>query len=204
MKISVIMASYLEMPNRKNLDNKFIRAVKSFINQTYQDKELIIIGDGCQVTEYLYDKHFKDNPQIKFELIPKQALYSGSVRSAGLALATGDVICYLDADDVIGKKHLNIIASGYSDDIDMVYYNDFLVLDSSFKKFQKRYVDMRWSSIGTSSISHRNLDKANWERCDGYGHDFIFMLKLNSLGLRHKKLKTNSQYFVCHYQNADY
>jgi len=203
MKISVIMASWLGAPNRKNLDKKFVRAVNSFLNQTHQDKELIIIADGCQVTEYLYDEHFKDNPLVKFKLIDKQPLYSGNVRNAGLEMATGDIISYLDADDVIGKKHLEIIANGFDDKTDMIYYNDWLVLDPTFKKFQKRYVDMRWASIGTSSISHRNLPSVKDCWLDGYGHDFLFMLKLNSLGLRHKKLKTNSQYFVAHYAGFD-
>jgi len=202
-KISVIMASWLGAPNRKNLDRKFVRAVNSFLNQTYQNKELIIIADGCQVTEYLYHEHFKDNPLVKFKLINKQPLYSGNVRNIGLEMATGDIISYLDSDDVIGKNHLTIIANEFSDDVDYVYYNDWLVLDSSFKKFQKRHNNVRWTGIGTSSLSHRNLDVVKGCWSDGYGHDFLFALKLNALGLRHKKLKTNSQYFVCHYQGMD-
>ena len=102
------MASWLGAPNRKNLDRKFVRAVKSFLNQTYQNKELIIVSDGCQVTEYLYDEHFKNNPLVKFKLINKQPLYSGNVRNTGLEMATGDIISYLDSDDVISKNHLQI------------------------------------------------------------------------------------------------
>jgi len=204
MKISVIMASWLGVPNRKDLDIKFIRAVNSFLKQTYKDKELIIISDGCQVTEYLYERYFKNNPLIKYKYLEKQPLYSGNVRNAGLELANGDIISYLDSDDVIGKNHLQIIANGFKDNIDYVYYNDYMVLDKSFKKFQKRIVDLRWAKIGTSSISHKNLDviKGNWPT--GYGHDFIFMLKLNALGLKHKKLQQSSQYFVCHYANGDF
>ena len=198
------MASWLGAPNRKDLDRKFVRAVNSFLSQTHQDKELIIIADGCQITEYLYDEHFKNNPLVKFKLLDKQSLYSGNIRNAGLEMADGDIISYLDSDDVIGKKHLEIIANEFSDNIDYVYYNDWMVMDKGFKKFQKRYVDQRWASIGTSSISHRNMDIVKGAWFDGYGHDFLFMLKLNALGLRHKKLKTNSQYFVAHYANADF
>ena len=204
MKISVIMASWLGA-KRKDLDTKFIRAVNSFLKQTYQDKELIIISDGCQITEYLYDRHFKNNPLIKFKLLDKQPPYSGNVRNTGLDMATGEIISYLDSDDVIGKNHLQIIANGFkNNNIDYVYYNDYMVLDKSFKKFQKRDVDLRWAKIGTSSISHKNLDiiKGTWPT--GYGHDFIFMLKLNALGLKHKKLQQTSQYFVCHYANGDF
>ena len=205
MKISVIMASWLGAPNRKELDTKFIRAVNSFLKQSYQDKELIIISDGCQITEYLYDLHFKNNPLIKFMMITKQQPYSGNVRNTGLEIASGDIISYLDSDDVIGKNHLQIIANGFkNNDIDYVYYNDYMVLDKSFKKFQKRIVDLRWAKIGTSSISHKNLDSIKKTWPTGYGHDFMFMLKLNSLGLKHKKLQQSSQYFVCHYSNGDF
>ena len=198
------MASWLGAPNRKDLDKKFIRAVKSFLNQTYENKELIIVSDGCQVTEYLYDNHFKNNSLIKFKLIEKQPLYSGNVRNTGLNMATGDIITYLDADDVIGKKQLEILAENFSDDIDYIYYNDWLVLDKNFKTFQKRYVIPRWASIGTSSVTHRNIEKLKNKWPDGYGHDFLFVLKMNALGLRYKKMKTNSQYFVCHYSGADF
>jgi len=203
MKISVIMASWLGAPNRKKLDDKFIRAVKSFINQTHEDKELIIVSDGCQITEYLYDEHFKNINNIKFIMLEKQALYSGNIRNAGLEIATGEIISYLDSDDVIGKRHLEIINNNFKEGIDYVYYNDYLVLDNTFKKFQKRHNKLMWSGIGTSSISHRNSEKIKNIWSTGYGHDFIMMLKLNALGLKHEKIKNTPQYFVCHYSGAD-
>lgn len=204
MKVSVIMAAWLQAKNRKDLDKKFIRAVNSFLNQTYDNKELIIVSDGDQVVNYLYDLHFKDNPLIKIISIPKQEMYSGNVRNTGLDIADGDIISYLDSDDVLGKKHLEILMNEFTDDVDYIYYNDYLVLDKDFKTFQKRYVDLRWASIGTSSITHRNLKNINNLWSTGYGHDFIMMLKLNSLGLRHKKIKQSSQYFVCHYSGSDF
>jgi len=37
-----------------------MKAVKSFIKQTYDDKELIIISDGCNITNKLYDENFSN------------------------------------------------------------------------------------------------------------------------------------------------
>jgi len=204
-KISVIMASYLlNYPGAAtNRDKKFVRAVNSFKKQTYQNKELIIVSDGCQLTVELYNRFFANDDNIKLIQIPKQQLYSGEMRNAAFKIADGDIISYLDSDDILGKNHLQIIVDGFDlDKFDMVYYDDLMVLDSTFKKFYNRIVEPRWASIGTSSISHKNNINASWST--GYGHDFIFMMKLASAGLRFKKLERGSEYIVCHYQNANY
>lgn len=204
-KISVIMASYLlNYPGAAtNRDKKFVRAVNSFKKQTYQNKELIIVSDGCQLTVELYNRFFANDDNIKLIQIPKQQLYSGEMRNVAFKIADGDIISYLDSDDILGKNHLQIIVDGFDlDKFDMVYYDDLMVLDSTFKKFYNRIVEPRWASIGTSSISHKNNINVSWST--GYGHDFIFMVKLASAGLRFKKLERGSEYIVCHYQNANY
>ena len=204
-KISVIMASYLlNYPGAAtNRDKKFVRAVNSFKKQTYQNKELIIVSDGCQLTVELYNRFFANDDNIKLIQIPKQQLYSGEMRNVAFKIADGDIISYLDSDDILGKNHLQIIVDGFDlDKFDMVYYDDLMVLDSTFKKFYNRIVEPRWASIGTSSISHKNNINVSWST--GYGHDFIFMMKLASAGLRFKKLERGSEYIVCHYQNANY
>lgn len=201
MKISVVMASFLgEYPGcSKNRDKKYIRAVNSFINQTHEDKELIIVADGCQKTVDIYNQNWKDNPQIKLFHSPKQPLFSGGIRSIGLKIAKGDIICYLDNDDVIGTTHLQTIHDQFDvENYDWVYYDDYLVLDKEFKKFQVRYVEPRHGSIGTSSIAHKNLKCIDWQY-NGYSHDFSFMLSLNAKGLKYKKLEKAPQYLVCHY-----
>ena len=204
-KVSVIMASYLlPYPGAaSNRDKKFIRAVNSFKKQTYQNLELIIVSDGCSMTIELYNKYFSTDKNIKLIQIPKQQLYSGEMRNIAFKLADGDIISYLDSDDILGTNHIQKIVDQFDlDNYDMVFYNDYLVLDSTFKKLQMRIVEPRWASIGTSSISHKNLKGLEWG--DGYSHDFIFLFKLVSMGLKFKKLKIVPEYLVAHYSNADY
>ena len=205
-KVSVIMASYLlPYPGAAtNRDRKFIRAVNSFKKQTYQNKELIIVSDGCPITIQLYDRFFSKDTNIKLVQIPKQQLYSGEMRNSALKVADGDIISYLDSDDVLGPKHLEIIVEQFDlDQHDWVYYNDLLLLDKDFKKFHLRIVEPRWASIGTSSISHKNLKELKGCWSVGYGHDFLFMFKLASMGLKFKKLEKRAEYIVCHYLNFD-
>ena len=45
---------------------------------------------------------------------------------------------YLDADDVWGKTHMETIMNQFSDEVDWVYYDDYLVLTPDFSKVQKR------------------------------------------------------------------
>jgi glycosyltransferase involved in cell wall biosynthesis len=206
-KVSVIMPSYLgNYPgSASNRDKKFIRAVNSFKKQTYQNKELIIVSDGCELTVELYGKHFVNDANIKLLRIPKQPLYSGEMRNIALKIADGDIISYLDTDDILGPNHLQLIVNGFDLNLwDFVYYNDLLVLDNTFKKFHLRIVEPRWASIGTSSISHKNLKELNDLWSSGYGHDWLFIFKLVSLGLKFKKLEKNSEYLVAHYSSGDF
>lgn len=199
MKVSVIMASYLgEYPNRaSNPEKKFIRAVKSFLSQSYQDKELVIVADGCDVTEKLYNIYFSKEENVKFVKIEKQPIYSGECRNAGIRIAEGNVISYLDNDDVLGKKHLEIIMNEFTDDVDMVYYNDFLVRSADFKQLFKRINKLSYGYIGTSGITHRNIKELEWTT--GYGHDWVFIMSAVINGLRFKKLKETPQYLVAHW-----
>lgn len=199
MKVSVIMASYLgDYPGRaSNPEKKFVRAVKSFLTQTYKNKELIIVADGCELTKRLYDYNFDEYDNIKLVTIDKQPVYSGLCRNAALEVASGDIITYLDNDDVFGKKHLEKIISQFEEGIDMVYYDDFLVLSPDFKKLHKRVVEPRYGSIGTSSISHKNVNWLKWDT--GYGHDMVFVMRAITGGMKFKKLKDTPQYLVCHW-----
>lgn len=205
-KVSVIMASYLlSYPGAAtNRDKKFVRAVNSFKKQTYQNKELIIVSDGCPITIDLYNKFFSNDADIKLISIPKQPLYSGEMRNAALKIATGDIISYLDSDDILGPNHLQIIVDQFDlDQYDFVFYDDLMLLDKDFKKYHLRIVEPRWSSIGTSAISHKNMKELSYCWSIGYGHDWMFVIKLSSMGLKFKKLEKMPQYIVCHYYNFD-
>jgi len=206
MKVSVIMASFCGNYNdSKNRDQKFIRAVNSFLNQTYKDTELIIVSDGCEITSRICEERFINYPNIKLIKLEKQNIFSGNVRNSGLEYAEGDLIMYLDNDDVIGKNHIETIVNQFDkNNYDMVYYNDFLTLTHDFKQLQRRDVQPRWASIGTSSIAHINSPEVKGCWSDGYGHDFIFFLRLISKGFKFKKLDIDPKYIVCHYANADF
>ncbi len=196
MKISVIMPAYLEpYPNSaSNLSYKFMRAVNSFIDQEFKDAELIIIADGCNKAQSVYDVYFKDNPSIRLKRIDKQISFSGAVRQTGLEMAKGEIICYLDADDLLGKKHLLIINEFFDLSLyDWAFYDDHVIVDAQFN-YSTRNVSIAYACIGTSTIAHKKSLNVIWG--DGYGHDWRLIEKY----LAHRpgiKIPT-PQYYVCH------
>src|SRR5271165_4802682 len=104
-KVSIIMASFLGNYHGAAKDRvaKFHRAVKSFIDQSYSNKELIIVSDGCPLTIEECRLNYKYQDNIVLVSIEKQPLFSGNVREQGILNATGDIIAYLDSDDIIGE-----------------------------------------------------------------------------------------------------
>ena len=120
-KISVVMQVYLgDYPgSRTDSVIKFHRAVKSFVDQNYQNSELIIASDGCELTKEHYYEYYANEKRIKFVFVDKTGLpnmydehfegykyYRGVPREAGRALANGELITYMDSDDVLHPTFL--------------------------------------------------------------------------------------------------
>lgn len=129
MKISVIMQTYLgDYPgSRSYAREKFIRAINSFLSQTYPNKELIIVSDGCVFAKRIYELIYTSNALIKFvwidpehkrksyEKVDGKTFFRGYPKSVGLKHATGDIVCYLDSDDLILPNYLYGIQSFWKD-----------------------------------------------------------------------------------------
>ena len=91
--ISVIVPIY-------NVEQYLSRCIDSIINQTYSNIELILVDDGspdnCGQICDLYAK--KDN---RIKVVHKKNGGRSDARNAGLSVATGDLIMYIDSDDWI-------------------------------------------------------------------------------------------------------
>ena len=61
VELSVIMPSFLGEYDgcASDRENKFIRAVHSFLENSLYDKELIVIGDNCEITDKLLNEYFE-------------------------------------------------------------------------------------------------------------------------------------------------
>jgi glycosyltransferase involved in cell wall biosynthesis len=204
VELSVVMPSFLGEYEgcASDRENKFIRAVHSFLENSLLEKELIVVGDNCLITAQLLQDYFKHElnlGKIKFyQFNKKQKIFSGALRSKGIELASGEYICYLDTDDILGKRHLSSILNQVkTEGLDWAYYNDFINSDAGLIT---KKVELKKDSIGTSSIIHRKDKKINWNNCDGYGHDFKFIERLIKWSNNRDKIYGGT-YIICHIPN---
>ena len=104
VKISVIMPVY-------NDENNLDRSIKSILNQSLNDFEIICVDDGSTDNSLSMLKNFskKDN---RIKVISQKNQGSGHARNAGMFEAKGEYIAFLDSDDyMVDTDALNIMYS---------------------------------------------------------------------------------------------
>ncbi|KKU68846.1 MAG: glycosyl transferase [Parcubacteria group bacterium GW2011_GWA2_47_16] len=98
-RISVIMPVY-------NGEKYIKRAIDSIIRQTFADFELIIINDGSIDRSMEIVKSFGDRRIVTVENEQNTGL--SAVRNQGLSTARGDLIAFLDCDDISHPDRLEL------------------------------------------------------------------------------------------------
>jgi glycosyltransferase involved in cell wall biosynthesis len=119
MKISIITVCY-------NSEKYIKSAIESVLNQDYRNKEYIIIdGNSTDSTIEIVDS-YKDRID-KIISGPDSGIYDAM--NKGLKLATGDIICFLNSDDLyIDNQVLSGIVDSFSEnECEIVYGNLFYV-----------------------------------------------------------------------------
>lgn len=205
-KVSVIMPSFLgDYPNAaSNREDKFLRAVASFMNQTYKNCELIIVADGCEKTKHFYYTHIvpSKHPGIKYTWMDKQRQFSGAVRNCGIMIADGEIICYLDTDDILEPTHVEKIVEAWNrwgqtvEDPTFIEFDDWVITSENLIEKRRRGHEALQGRIGTSNIAHSNSIKTKWK--DGYGHDWWFYQNLIVECDRYYVASEAMGYQVCH------
>ena len=99
---------------------------------------------------------------------------------------------------MIGNNHLSSILNQIkTQNLDWAYFNDFINTEEGLLT---KKVELAKDSIGTSSIIHKKDKKINWDKCDGYGHDFKFIEKLIKWSEKKDKIYGGT-YIICHIPN---
>lgn len=93
--VSVIVPIY-------NVEKYLARCVDSIINQTYKNLEIILVDDGSPDNcPKMCDDYAKKDSRIK--VVHKKNGGLSDARNAGMAVATGEYISFIDSDDYISE-----------------------------------------------------------------------------------------------------
>ena len=98
VKVSVIIPFY----NRIDL---VVRAVKSVLNQTYKNYEILLVNDGSTEKMNELNDLIKKEKSIKLINV-KPNRGAANARNVGIDKATGDYIAFLDSDDEFEPEKL--------------------------------------------------------------------------------------------------
>lgn len=90
------------------------KCIESIIHQTYQNLEIILVDDGSKDNcPLMCDRWALKDTRIK--VIHKENGGLSDARNAGMAIATGDYVSFVDSDDWIAPEFVEILVNGIQD-----------------------------------------------------------------------------------------
>lgn len=136
-KVSIIVAVY-------NVEKYLEKCLDSLIQQSYKNVEIIIVNDGSIDESEIIAKRFASKSNVI--LVNKENGGLSDARNAGLKVARGDYIFFVDGDDWVEQSCLENCSKYMEKDIDIIIFS-FLreygdrtkkvkLFDSSFVEFE--------------------------------------------------------------------
>ncbi|TGJ76367.1 putative glycosyltransferase EpsJ [Caproiciproducens galactitolivorans] len=165
-KISIIIPVY-------NVEKYIGKCLASLISQTFTDFEIIAVNDGSKDDSLSILLHFQER-YSNITVINQKNCGMSQARNAGLAVARGEYICFVDSDDYVAPTYLEELYNACVEtgsDIACCYYyfhfveNDFLfeypfrchgVFDRT-KAMNKLLRDVQIQSLMWNKIYKRRL-----------------------------------------------
>ena len=158
--ISVILPIY-------NVEEFLSTSIESVIHQTYENLEIILVDDGATDSSGKICDEYKEKDK-RIKVIHKVNGGLSDARNAGIEVAKGEYLYFLDSDDFIAPKALEIALKRIiKDNSDFALFN-FTYVDENNNKLPTREnkdiksiwdVDDFWNFI--SDVSNKELSVAS-------------------------------------------
>lgn len=99
--VSVVVPAY-------NAENCIEKCLKSVLNQTYTNYEIILVNDGSTDATLHKCVSLLQSARVKYKIIDQENGGPSSARNAGIREAQGEYVAFLDADDAWVPEKLSI------------------------------------------------------------------------------------------------
>ena len=124
-KVSIIVPVY-------NVEKYIEKCLNSLISQSYRNIEIILIDDGSiDNSGKICDKYKKKDPRIK--VIHKENAGVSEARNSGIQKATGEYLCFVDADDFVMNDYIK-----YLHKLIAINCSDIAVCAKMFSNFNEK------------------------------------------------------------------
>lgn len=167
-----------------NVEDYLERCLQSVINQTYKDIEIILVDDESPDNcPSLCEKYSAQDSRIK--VIHKKNGGLSDARNTGLALATGEYVIFVDADDYIDKNTCEMFKEYAKQHYDIIIGNAIVHGGVAYLDHDNEYGHYTGDEYLNKSFNNKRMPMAVW--LNVYRKDFLINNKLRfKYGILHE------------------
>ena len=140
-RISVIIPVY-------NTEKYVEKAVRSVMEQTYPNLEIICVNDGSTdgSAEILYRLQ-KEDPRII--VVEKENGGLGDARNAGLSRASSEWVTFLDSDDYLERNAYETVSNAFAEKPDLISFGTRIVVENGFSTHgtERKYYSVNYVGL---------------------------------------------------------
>lgn len=140
IKYSVVMPIY-------NSSEKVHKSIKSIMEQTYENWELIIVDDGSTDNSLAICKDYERKDQ-RIRVFHQENKGPGLARNLGISKSNGEYVAFIDSDDYYEKDYFETLNNvNKKEELDLIYFGLALEYENGeiykyndvgkFKKYNK-------------------------------------------------------------------
>ena len=149
--ISVIVPVY-------NVDKYLDRCVKSIVDQSYSNLEIILVDDGSTDSSSTLCDQWK-NIDDRIVVVHKQNGGLSSARNAGIDIATGKYFIFIDSDDFVHHEMFNILLNAMlKNQSDMVFCDFQMFSDDKEISFDSIIDNIKYDNFKSIDLINRWYD----------------------------------------------
>lgn len=189
-KISVIVPVY-------NTAKYVESSVRSIMNQTYKNLEIICVNDGStdNSMEILMRLKTEDN---RIVIIDKQNEGLGLTRNKGMEIMTGEWVSFIDSDDTIREDTYEIVVKAIEEDPEIVHFGIQVVHEDGTDPIKSDDEYYRIKHEGLMELTESMVI-----RSDHSASNKVFKKSIiDQYGLSFEKIHYEDFAFVCQYMSV--